>query len=93
VIAHKELRIERLRPRAETGDRHDLLLVGEVHHDWRYACDIDEIALQYPKRDPGGAARIDRVAACLQDVEPSGRGEVMPRRDGVLRDGDGRPMG
>src|SRR5437763_1402511 len=37
-------------------------------------------------------AGIGRVAARLQNVETSARGEVMARRDGVLGDGDGRPM-
>ncbi len=93
MLALKELRIERLWPGAEAGDRHDLLFVGEVDHDRRDTGDIDEIALQDAERDPGGAARIDRVAARLQDVEAGGRRQIMARRDGVPGDGDGRPMG
>ena len=93
MLAHEELGIERLRPRTEASDRHDLLFVGEIDHDRRDAGDIDQIALQDAERDPGGAARIDRVAARLQNVEPGGRREIMARRDGVLRHGDGRPMG
>ena len=54
---------------------------------------IDEIALQHAERDAGGDPGIDRVAACLQDVESGGRGQVMPGRDGVAGDGDGRSMG
>ncbi len=93
VLALKELRVEGPWPGAETGDRHDLLFVGEVDHDRRDPGDIDEIALQDTERDPGSAARIDRVAAGLQNVEACGRRQIVARRYGVPGHSDGRPMG
>ena len=92
VLAHEKLRVERLRPWTEASDCHHLLLVGEIDHDRRDTGDVDEIALQDAERNPRGATRIDRVAACLQDVEPRGRREIVTRRNRVLRDGDRRPM-
>ena len=93
VLAHEELGVERARPGAEPGDRHDLALLGVVDHDRRDAGEIDEVDLQDAERDPGRDAGIDRVAAGLQYLEPGGGGEVMPGGDGVRGDGDGRAMG
>jgi hypothetical protein len=93
MLALEELWIERLRPRPEAGDGHDFLLLGEIDHDRRNAGDIDEIALQNPERNAGSATGVDRIAAGLQYVEPGDGGEIMPRRNGVPGDGDGRPVG
>jgi len=92
VLALEQLRIERLRPGPETGDRHHLLLVGEVNHNRRNTGDIDQIALEHTERDPGSTTGIDGVAASLQDVKTRGGGEIMARRDRMLRYRDGRPM-
>ncbi len=92
VLALEQLGIERLWPGSEAGDRHHLLFVGEVDHDWCHTGDIDEIALQDTECDPGGTAGIDGVPTGLQDVETGRGGEIVARRDRMLRHGDGRPM-
>ena len=92
MLALEELGVERLWPRTEPRDRHNLLLLGEVDHDRRNTGDIDEITLQHPERDPGGAPRIDGIASRLEDVEAGGRCKIMACRDRVPGHGDGRPM-
>ena len=92
MLALKQLGIERLRPRTETGNCHDLLLVGEVDQDWCNTGDINQITLQDTERDPGGTAGIDSVSAGLQNVKTGCGSEIVARRDRMLRNSDGRPM-
>jgi hypothetical protein len=54
-------------PRPQAADGEDLPAFGVVEDDRRDARDIDEVALQHAKRDAGRHARIDGVAASLQD--------------------------
>ena len=93
MLAHEQFGVERFRPSAEPFNSHDLAALGVVDHDRRDAGDVDQVALQNTKRDPGGAARVDRVAACFENREPrGGGGEIMAGGNGVAGHRDGRTV-
>ena len=83
VLAPEECRGGRLRPDAKPVDRHHLAALGKADHDRRDAGDVDDVALQYPERDPGRDAGVDRIAARFEDEKTRMRRRVMPGRDHV----------
>ena len=78
----QELRTEQSAAEARWGTLLSVLPAG----------DVDEIALEHAKRNPGSTTGIDGVAASLQDVKTGGGRKIMARRDRMLCHGDGRPM-
>jgi len=92
VLAHEHLRIEFLGPPAQPVDGDDLLLGGRVEDDRRHARDVDDVGLDHAEHHAGRAARVDRVAAGLQDLESGMRRQIVTGRDHMARAGDRRAM-
>ncbi len=92
MLAHEELGVERPGPRPEPGDRDHLAALGVIDHDRCHPGDIDEVALQHPERDPGGAAGVDRIAPGFEDRKSGGGGEIVTGGDRVAGHCDGRAV-
>ncbi|MDT4824057.1 hypothetical protein FQZ97_573000 [compost metagenome] len=83
----------RLGPIAQARDAGHAARAGLVDQDGRDAAEVHDVALHDAQRDPGRHARIDRVAAGLQDVHAGLRGQVVASRDHVVQAGQRGPHG
>jgi len=88
VLLPEHLRTRGPRPDAEPVDRDHFALVRHPQHDRRHAGEVDDIGLQHLQADPGCDAGVDRVAACLEDIEAGMRRAEMAGGDHVPRAGD-----
>jgi hypothetical protein len=72
---------------AEAGNGDDLTrfvsLGRRADHDRRHAGHVHLVGMQHRERDAGGAAGIDRIAACLEDGETGGGSEIVAGGDRV----------
>ena len=82
-----------LRPDPDTVDHQNRVGTGQADHDRRNTGDIDELALQDANRQPCGDARIDRVAARVQDFEPRLRCKIVTGGNRVPGSHDNRAVG
>ena len=73
VVEHGD--VGRGRPWSDTVDDPDRS-IHEANHDRRDPAEADKLRFQYVDREAGRHAGVDRVAACLQDLE-SGEGRVI----------------
>ena len=87
------VRRDRLRPCAESRNRDDAVLGGGVDHDRRHAPEVHIFRLHDAERDAGGHARVDRVAARVQDAEAGFGSKILAGHDHVARAHDGWSMG
>ena len=92
VLALEEIGRHRLGPRAEAADGLHLPGLRAVEDDRRDARDIDQIAVHDAQGDAGSHARVDGVAASLQDRKAGLRSQVMPGDDPVPVPADHRPQ-
>ena len=91
VLAHEQIRGQRLRPPTEAGDALNLA-VGEPDHNRRHAGDVHQVRLQHAQCHAGCATGINGVSAGLQDRECRRGGQIVAGRDGVAGAIDGGTM-
>ena len=77
-------------PRPGIGD--DAVLGGGIDHDRRDAREVHVFGLHDTKRNAGRHARVDGVAARIQDSEAGFGREILARRNHVARAHDGWSM-
>ena len=91
VLALEEIRDHGRGPCAEAVDAYDLPGLGEPHHDWGDACDIDQVALHHAHGEARGDTGIDGIAAGIEDRHAGLGGKIVPGGDGMLAGHDRRP--
>ena len=93
VMFVKVCRRRRTRPRPETADGDDLLCFGEIDQDRRDAGEGDEFGFKNGGGDTCRRSGINRVAACLQHLQPGLGPHVVARRHHVAGSPEGRSGG
>ncbi len=73
-------------------NRRDFLLAHRIDEHQGFAAEAVEVLLDHAADEERGHARVERVAALVEDFERRGGDERMPRRHAAVRPGHERPQ-